>query len=150
MIISSGQRNHPLAAIERDSIGTLFKPSLAPVSGYKSWIAGNLEPAGRISIDPGAEKALRDGRSLLAVGITKVTGNFSRGDTVAVENAAGRQIARGLVAYDAPDVLKIAGLKTGEIAAALGYEARAAVIHRDDMALVGNTGNRQHENVEQG
>jgi glutamate 5-kinase len=150
MIISSGQRNHPLAAIERDSIGTLFKPSLAPVSGYKSWIAGNLEPAGRISIDPGAEKALRDGRSLLAVGITKVTGNFSRGDTVAVENAAGRQIARGLVAYDAPDVLKIAGLKTGEIAAALGYEARAAVIHRDDMALVGNPGNRQHENVEQG
>jgi glutamate 5-kinase len=150
MIISSGQRNHPLAAIERDSIGTLFKPSLAPVSGYKSWIAGNLEPAGRISVDPGAEKALRDGRSLLAVGITKVTGNFSRGDTVAVENAAGRQIARGLVAYDAPDVLKIAGLKTGEIAAALGYEARAAVIHRDDMALVGNTGNRQHENVEQG
>ncbi len=150
MIIASGQKNHPLAAIERDGIGTLFKPSNNPVSGYKTWIAGNLEPAGRITIDPGAEKALREGRSLLAVGITKVTGNFSRGDTVAVVTSTGNEIARGLVAYDATDVLKIAGLKTAGIADALGYEARGAVIHRDDLALVGNTRNRQQSDAEQG
>jgi glutamate 5-kinase len=149
MIIASGQKNHPLAAIERDGIGTLFKPSRNPVRAYKTWIAGNLEPAGRITIDPGAEKALRDGRSLLAVGITSVTGNFSRGDTVGVFSSAGREIARGLVAYDAPDAVRIAGLKTAEIARTLGYEARAAVIHRDDLALVSGAKNRPGSDVEQ-
>ena len=74
---------------------------------------------------------------MLAVGITKVEGTFSRGDTVAVVTASGPEIARGLVAYDAADAVKIAGLKSAEIEAVLGYEARAAVIHRDDMAILG-------------
>ena len=101
--------------------------------GYKSWIAGNLEPAGRVTVDAGAVRALASGKSLLPAGVTLVSGNFSRGDTVAILAPDGREIARGLVAYDAADAVRIAGLKTAEIEAVLGHQARAAMVHRDDM-----------------
>jgi len=135
MIIASGNRLNPLSAIERGERATIFKPSPRPVKGFKTWIAGNLEPAGRLTVDQGAVGALLSGKSLLPAGVRHVAGNFSRGDTVAVLNPDGREIARGLVAYDAADAVRIAGLKTAEIEAVLGYEARSAMIHRDDMVL---------------
>ncbi|MBN9071495.1 MAG: glutamate 5-kinase, partial [Rhizobiales bacterium] len=112
-----------------------FRPSRRPVSGYKTWIAGNLEPAGRLTVDAGAVGALMTGKSLLPAGVRQVAGNFARGDTVAVLAPDGREIARGLVAYDAADAVRIAGLKTAEIEAVLGWEARSAMIHRDDMVI---------------
>ncbi|MBX3566629.1 MAG: glutamate 5-kinase [Rhizobiaceae bacterium] len=135
MIIASGTRLHPLAAIDAGERFTYFRPSAHPVKGYKTWIAGQLEPAGRLTIDAGAVRALLSGKSLLPAGVTLVSGTFSRGDTVAVLDAAGREVARGLVAYDSGDAVRIAGLKSGEIAERLGYEARAAMIHRDDLAI---------------
>ena len=135
MVIASGTRLHPLAAIDKGERCTWFSPSPTPVRGYKTWIAGNLEPAGRIGIDAGAVKALSGGKSLLPAGVTTVTGNFSRGDTVAIVAPSGHEIARGLIAYDAADALRIAGLKTTEIEDALGHEARAAMVHRDDMVM---------------
>lgn len=135
MVITAGSRLHPLAAIDAGERATWFAASPTPVRGYKTWIAGNLEPAGRISIDEGAVKALLSGKSLLAAGVTLVSGGFSRGDTVAIIDPAGREIARGLVAYDAPDAVRIAGLKTTEIEAALGHEARSAMVHRDDLVM---------------
>ena len=135
MIITSGARRNPLTAIERGERFTLFKPSRTPVKGYKSWIAGQLEPAGRLTVDAGAIGALLQGKSLLPAGVKLVSGNFSRGDTVAVLSPDGLEIARGLVAYDAADAVRIAGLKTAEIEAVLGYEARSAMVHRDDLVV---------------
>lgn len=135
MIITAGTRLSPLGAIDRGERATFFKPSANPVKGYKTWIAGQLEPAGRLVVDAGAVRALLSGKSLLPAGVTVVDGNFSRGDTVAIINPAGREIARGLVAYDAADAVRIAGLKTDEIADVLGYEARSAMIHRDDLVV---------------
>jgi glutamate 5-kinase len=105
------------------------------VKGYKTWIAGNLEPAGRLTVDAGAVGALMSGKSLLPAGVRLVSGSFSRGDTVAVLAPEGREIARGLIAYDAADAVRIAGLRTAEIEAILGYQPRSAMIHRDDLVL---------------
>ncbi|BCM22254.1 glutamate 5-kinase [Mesorhizobium sp. J8] len=135
MIITSGTRLSPLMAIERGERSTFFKPSANPVKGYKTWIAGQLEPAGRLTVDAGAVGALKSGKSLLPAGVKLVSGNFSRGDTVAILSPDGREIARGLVAYDAADAVRIAGLKTAEIENVLGYEARSAMIHRDDLVV---------------
>lgn len=145
MIITSGLRQNPLTAIERGERFTLFKPSRTPVKGYKSWIAGQLEPAGRLTVDEGAVRALMSGKSLLPAGVKLVSGNFSRGDTVAVLSPEGREIARGLVAYDTADAVRIAGLKTGEIDAVLGYQARSAMVHRDDLVV---SGQREEEFAE--
>ncbi|MEP9387244.1 glutamate 5-kinase [Mesorhizobium sp. KR9-304] len=135
MIITSGARLNPLTAMERGERFTLFHPSRTPVKGYKSWIAGQLEPAGRLTVDAGAIGALLQGKSLLPAGVRLVSGSFSRGDTVAVLSPEGFEIARGLVAYDAADAVRIAGLKTAEIEAVLGYEARSAMVHRDDLVV---------------
>ncbi|MBS3649895.1 glutamate 5-kinase [Pseudaminobacter sp. 19-2017] len=135
MIITSGTRNNPLSAIERGERATFFRPSPNPVKGYKTWIAGQLEPAGRLTIDAGAVQALLAGKSLLPAGVRAVTGTFSRGDTVAIVDPEGREIARGLIGYDSVDAMKIAGRKTGDIEAVLGYEARSAMIHRDDLVV---------------
>lgn len=135
MIITSGTRLSPLLAIERGERCTIFKPSGNPVKGFKTWIAGNLEPAGRLVVDAGAVTALTAGKSLLPAGVRTVEGNFARGDTVAIVDADGREVARGLVAYDAADAVRIAGCKTAEIEAVLGYEARAAMVHRDDLVM---------------
>jgi glutamate 5-kinase len=137
MIITSGTRQNPLASIDAGGRFTYFRPSQTPVKGYKTWIAGQLEPAGRLTIDAGAVTALMSGKSLLPAGVVLVSGNFARGDTVAVLDPSGQEIARGLVAYDAADAVRIAGLKSGEIAQRLGYEGRAAMIHRDDLVISG-------------
>lgn len=135
MIITAGNRMHPLSAIERGERATFFRPHGNPVKGYKTWIAGQLDPAGRLTVDDGAVGALRSGKSLLPAGVRAVSGNFSRGDTVAIVSPDGREIARGLVAYDAADAIRIAGRKSAEIEAVLGYEARAAMVHRDDLVV---------------
>ena len=135
MIITSGDRLNPLTAIDRGERHTFFAPAQNPVRGYKTWIAGQLEPAGRLTVDAGAVTALRAGKSLLPAGVKLVSGDFSRGDTVAILDAGGREVARGLVAYDSADALRIAGLKSAEIAGALGYEPRSAMVHRDDLAM---------------
>ncbi len=135
MIITAGTRLNPLSAIDRGERATFFRPSDTPVRGYKTWIAGNLEPAGRLIVDGGAVQALLSGKSLLPAGVRTAEGSFSRGDTVAVIAPDGCEVARGLVAYDADDAVKIAGLKSAQIADVLGYESRAAMIHRDDLVV---------------
>lgn len=137
MIITSGTRMSPLSAIERGERATIFHPVKRPVKGYKSWISGQLEPAGRLTVDAGAVGALMTGKSLLPAGVREVAGNFSRGDIVAILNPDRREIARGLIAYDAADAVRIAGLKSNEIEAVLGYQPRAAMIHRDDLVVGG-------------
>lgn len=140
MIITLGTRMGPLSAIDRGERATLFEASHVPVNAWKTWISGNLEPAGRLTVDAGAVTALQSGKSLLPAGVRSIEGHFERGDTVAVLNEQGREIARGLIAYDAGDARKIAGHKSDEIAAILGYDARAAMIHRNDLVVRGMVG----------
>ncbi len=140
MIITSGTRMNPLASVDNGARATLFHASSRPVKSYKTWIAGNLEPAGRLVIDDGAVRALRSGKSLLPAGVIATDGEFSRGDTVAVVDPRKQLIARGLVAYDVADALKIIGLKSSEIATKLGYEGRSAMIHRDDLVMLAKAG----------
>lgn len=147
MVIASGKRANPLAAIDAGARATWFDASAQPVRGYKSWIAGNLEPAGRLTIDHGAVKALHSGKSLLPAGVKLVSGGFSRGDTVAILDETGNEIARGLVAYDASDALRIAGLKTTEVETVLGH-ARSAMIHRDDLVMAPALPDAQEQKME--
>jgi glutamate 5-kinase len=145
MIIASGKVDHPLKAIIEGARHSWFAPSAEPVTARKTWIAGQLQPAGRLNIDDGAERALHSGKSLLPAGVKHVAGEFSRGDTVAIVAADGREIARGLVSYDATEARQIAGKKSAEIEGILGYSGRAAMVHRDDMVMTSPGKSRQKE-----
>ncbi|WP_099866915.1 glutamate 5-kinase [Pararhizobium haloflavum] len=135
MIIASGKDAHALAQIDRGARTSWFAPNPTPVTARKTWIAGQLTPMGTLTIDRGAERALRMGKSLLPAGVRALTGDFARGDTVAICTEEGNEIARGLVAYDAEEANRIAGCKTAEIETILGYSGRAAMVHRDDLVL---------------
>ena len=141
MIIANGHVHHPLKAIENGARHTFFKAkSETSGSAYKTWIAGHLEPEGFITVDEGAVRALGAGKSLLAAGVTDVKGAFSRGDMVAILSQDRQEIARGLIAYDAPEAIKIMGKRSDDIEALLGYPARAAMIHRDDLVMQKSSG----------
>jgi glutamate 5-kinase len=136
LCIASGRRFHPLRAILDGERCSWFLPGTTPVAARKQWIAGTLQPRGRVAIDGGAAAALGRGKSLLPAGVTKVTGRFERGDTVSVI-AEGREIARGLAAYSADDATLIAGRQSAEIESLLGYAGREELIHRDDLVMLG-------------
>ncbi len=135
MVISNGAGPHPIAAISDGAKCTWFLPPAGPRAARKRWIAGSLRPAGVITVDQGAAKALDDGRSLLPAGVTSVEGAFERGDAVIVRDPKGRELGRGLSAYSSADAARIKGHKSREIEAILGYRGRDEMIHRDDLAL---------------
>ena len=135
MVITTGKVMHPLRAIGEGCTVTWFLAGTDPVTAKKRWIAGQLEPKGQLHIDSGAERALAAGKSLLPAGVTRVDGAFDRGDAVIIRARDGRELGRGLVAYSKGDAEKIAGRKSGEIEAILGFAGRAELVHRDDMAL---------------
>ena len=117
-------------------IGTLFVPGTSILSARKHWIAYGARPVGRLIIDDGAARALRDhGRSLLPAGLVSVEGDFELGDTVSIM-AGGVELARGLAAYPAADLRKISGLQSAAIEARLGYKSIDEAIHRDDLVIL--------------
>jgi glutamate 5-kinase len=136
MCIAAGLHRHPLRRIEEGADCTWFVPTATPAAARKQWIAGTLRPAGAISIDAGAQRALLEGRSLLPAGVTGARGRFDRGDTVSVLAADGTEIARGIVAYSDVDAARIMGRKSSEIAEILGFRGRDEMIHRDDLVLM--------------
>ncbi|THV22271.1 glutamate 5-kinase [Peteryoungia ipomoeae] len=135
MIIASGKTMNPLASIETGARHSWFAASKSPVTARKTWIAGQLQPAGTIEVDAGAEGALKSGKSLLPAGVKSVSGAFHRGDTVSIVGTNGREIARGLAGYDVEEARRICGRKSKEIEEILGYAGRAAMIHRDDLVM---------------
>lgn len=135
MAIAQGRTLRPLAALEGGAQATWFIPSAEPRTARKRWIAGSLNPVGRLIVDDGAVAALATGKSLLPAGVMAVEGSFQRGDPVAVATRDGRPVGRGLCAYPADEARRIAGHKSGEIAAILGFAGRAEMIHRDDLVL---------------
>ncbi len=88
-----------------------------------------------MTVDVGAAQGLAAGERLVAAGVRQVDGAFERGDTVSIVDEGGNELARGLVAYDAADARKIAGCRSAEIEELLGYAPRAAMVHRDDLAM---------------
>ncbi len=122
-------------------VGTLFVPPPRAGSGVlssrKHWIAYGAKPSGKLTIDDGALRALRDaGKSLLPAGIVAVDGDFELGDTVSIVTRTGDEFARGLAAYPAVDLRKILGLQSAGIEAKLGYKSIDEAIHRDDLVIL--------------
>jgi glutamate 5-kinase len=132
---SSDSSSGPLAGIEAGGRATLFLPTGEPRSARKAWIAGAVNPCGTVIIDDGAARALRRGTSLLPAGLVAVEGVFERGDAVIIRTRSGPEVGRGLSAYSSTDIRRIAGHKSGEITAILGYRGRDEIIHRDDLVM---------------
>ena len=135
LAIADGRRANPIATLADVNDGTWFIGDETPQQARKRWINGTLKIEGVVRIDDGAVKALRHGKSLLPAGAIEVSGKFERGAPVAINGPDGREVARGLIAYDADDARRIAGKRSAEIEAELGYRGRAALIHRDDLSL---------------
>ena len=135
MLIADGRGKNPLAAIAAGTRCTWFLTASTPATARKTWIAGSLEPRGALHVDAGAARALRGGASLLPVGVSRIEGEFARGDAVLIRDPDGHVLGRGLVAYDANEAALVLGKASRDIAAILGYPGRAEMIHRDDMAL---------------
>jgi glutamate 5-kinase len=136
MVIASGHVEHPLQRILSGERVTWFLAEATPLQARKRWIAGSLQPVGRLIVDDGARAALGRGKSLLPAGVKEIIGLFGRGDTVSVVGLDGSEIARGMVAYDSADALKIKGLKSAEIMKVLGAAGRDEIIHRDDLVML--------------
>jgi len=137
-VIAPGRRAQSLTSIAAgDGVGSLLVPAQGPQAARKRWLAGHLRVTGRLVLDDGAVKALREGgRSLLAVGVTGVYGHFARGEVVACVDHQGQEVARGLVNYDAQDAIRIKGLPSSRFEAVLGFVDDDELIHRDNLVLL--------------
>lgn len=136
MCIAAGHPRHPVRRLEQGARCTWFLPAATPVTARKQWIAGTLRPAGALTIDHGALRALLAGRSLLPAGVTGARGKFERGDTVSVLTPEGAEVARGIIAYSDSDAAKIIGRQSAQIPDILGFRGRDELIHRDDLVLL--------------
>jgi glutamate 5-kinase len=136
MAIAAGAPLHPVRRLEESAECSWFLPGSNPENARKQWIAGSLRPSGAITIDAGALQALRSGKSLLPAGVIDVSGQFERGDTVSVLDRAGTEIARGMIAYNDRDAVRLVGKRSADIEALLGVRGRDEMIHRDDLVLL--------------
>jgi len=134
MAITEGSRLNPLKQLEEAAPATWFTPQLDPQAARKRWIAA-MKPAGAIIVDAGAARALKSGNSLLPAGIRAVAGQFGRGDPVSIIDLDHHTLGQGLSRYTSAEAEAIKGRHSADIETILGYPGRAALIHRDDMAL---------------
>lgn len=134
MAITQGAGLNPLQALENGANATWFTAQLTPQAARKRWIA-SMKPKGEITVDAGAVRALQGGKSLLPAGVRAVSGAFGRGEPVAILGPVGEKLGQGLCRYTGDEARVIAGRQSGEIEGLLGYPGRAALIHRDDMAI---------------
>ena len=137
-VIASGREADVLLRIAKgERLGTLLTARTAPIAARKQWLADHLTVSGLLTLDAGAAKALvRDGKSLLPIGVTAVSGDFARGEIVGCVNPDGRQVARGLVNYSAEETRRIMRRPSGEIESVLGYVDEPELIHRDNLVLL--------------
>jgi glutamate 5-kinase len=139
VVIASGRRPNVLLDILAGAeVGTLILAEGRAVASRKRWIGWSATPRGRLTLDAGATTAVESkGRSLLAVGVAAVEGNFVKGDVVALVDSTGREFARGLSNYSAPQMVTIAGQPTDRIAELLGQCPYDEVVHRDNLVVLG-------------
>jgi glutamate 5-kinase len=138
VIMSGKQKDNIQRLVAGEAVGTLLWPDSKPISARQQWLAGQLKPQGRLVLDQGAVRVIREqGKSLLPVGVVHVEGDFSRGELVICMDTDGQEIARGLINYSAEEALKIKGQASTEIEAQLGYVDEAELIHRNNLVVTG-------------
>ena len=139
-IIASGKRSNVLVDLSKDEdIGTFLRSREVKLIARKKWLADNLKSNGKIYIDDGAKNALiYEGKSLLVAGVTKVTGNFDRGEVIQCISESGDEILKGIVNYNSEEVNKIIGLSSDKIESVLGYVNESSLIHRNNMIIMLN------------
>lgn len=137
-VIAGGRIEQVIPRLRRgDVVGTLLLPEQGRMAARKQWLASHLQTRGTLVLDEGAVRVLKKGgRSLLPVGVRSVSGRFRRGEMVSCTDEQGREVARGLVNYDAEDACAIAGRSSDVIADILGYMSGEEMIHRDNMVIV--------------
>ncbi len=136
-VIACGREPNVLVRIaEGERLGTRFPPTGTSMESRKRYILSARQAPGQLTVDDGAAEALRRGRSLLPVGLSAVSGNFGRGDTVRIVTQDGAEIARGIVNYDSRDLARIIRCPSDEIESILGYHFGDEVIHRNDLVLL--------------
>jgi glutamate 5-kinase len=136
MIIAKGTEMHPLMALTDGARHTLFAPAESRAQARTRWIMGTLELSGAVHIDAGAAKALLDGRSLLPIGVTRVTGEFNRGDAIAILSPDGREVARGLAGLGREEADLVKGKKSEVVTQLLGIGTRSEMVHRDNLVIL--------------
>ncbi|MDP2870616.1 glutamate 5-kinase [Methyloversatilis sp.] len=135
-VIASGREPDVLLRLVRgEALGSYLKAGSSPLAARKQWLADHLQMVGTVTLDEGAARALRQGKSLLPVGVIDVQGQFERGAVVACRDAQGNELARGLINYSASETRRIARRASSEIEALLGYIDTEELIHRDNMVL---------------
>ena len=136
MIIANGLHLNPIDKIIKKNNCTLFISKISKLHARKKWIISSVSPKGEIIIDDGAKKAIVNGKSLLAAGIKKVSGKFSKGDHIKILDIKRKEFARGLSSFSSEEVHKIIGCHSNEIQKILGYVSKSEVVHKDDMVEV--------------
>ena len=138
VVIASGHAPDVIARVARkEAVGTRFPALENPLENRKRWIFAGRKTKGCVVIDEGATLALlKNGRSLLPAGITAITGNFERGDTICIEDPNKQELARGITRYSSGDLHQIAGLHSDQIEERLGYGYGPVVVHRNDLILI--------------
>ena len=136
MFIANGKKDNPISNMIKKEKFTHFFPKVSSLDAKKKWIIGSLSSNGAIKIDDGASKALRNGKSLLAAGITRIDGYFNKGENVLVLDQNNIQLARGLSSFSSEEINKIKGKQSKEIEKILGYLSKTEIIHKDDMVLL--------------
>ncbi len=138
-VIAWGRENDVLVRlVQGEAIGTLLVAQTAKTQARKQWMADHLQLRGAVTVDEGAAaKLIREGKSLLPIGMTAVEGDFSRGDVIAVRDPAGGEIARGLANYASAEARLLCRKPSSEFEALLGYTGEAEMVHRDNLVLTG-------------
>ncbi|BBA35344.1 gamma-glutamyl kinase [Methylocaldum marinum] len=136
-VVASGREANVMArVISGEELGTFLVPDVSPMLARKRWLAGQLKLKGKLHLDDGAARVLReDGKSLLPIGVTAVDGDFHRGDLVACVDMSGNEVARGLVNYGADETRLIMRQPSSRIEQLLGYVDEPELIHRDNLVL---------------
>jgi glutamate 5-kinase len=138
VVIVGGEEKDALVRLAQgEELGTLFPPQVDRMESRKRWMLSRLAVRGKIVVDAGAAKALREGnKSLLPAGVKSVEGAFERGDGVDICGAEGERIACGIVNYSSQEVEAIRGLRSDRIGETLGHEYGAEVVHRDNLVVL--------------
>ena len=136
MFLANGKKNNPIKNMLKSKIYTHFIPKISSLDAKKKWIIGSLSSSGIIFVDQGASRALNNGKSLLAAGVTKITGSFNKGENVLIVDQNEKHLAKGLASFNSDEINKIKGKQSKEIEKILGYLSKSEIIHKDDMVML--------------
>jgi len=136
MFLANGKKNNPIKNMLNSKIYTHFIPKISSLDAKKKWIIGSLSSSGIIFVDQGASRALNNGKSLLAAGVTKITGSFNKGENVLIVDQNEKHLAKGLASFNSDEINKIKGKQSKEIEKILGYLSKSEIIHKDDMVML--------------